>query len=112
MSNISGTPVFTGFIGSSRTFKTSAFNHSAISPEENPASVLIAGIPSEVNAQMGFWWAWWGVLRRFWWIGTVFGFDRGNVNADMRKDVRGNLEGKCSYTMHRCIEKGLSADVG
>jgi hypothetical protein len=34
MSNISGSPVFTGFVDSSRTFKTSAFNHSAISPRD------------------------------------------------------------------------------
>jgi hypothetical protein len=53
MSNISGTPVFAGLVGSSRTFKTSAFNHSAISPEEKPASAIIAGISGEVNAQNG-----------------------------------------------------------
>jgi len=53
MSDISGTPVFTGFVGSSRTFKTSAFNHSAISPEEKPASAIVAGIPSEVNGKNG-----------------------------------------------------------
>ena len=70
MSNISGTPVFAGFVGSSGTFKTSAFNHSAISPEEKPASA--AGIPGKVNAQngvlvglMGCFRAVW-VARRFW----------------------------------------------
>jgi hypothetical protein len=34
MSNIGGMPVFAGFVSSSRTFKTSAFNHSAISPRD------------------------------------------------------------------------------
>ena len=66
MSNISGTPVFTGFVGSSRTFKTSAFNHSAISPEEKPASAIITGFRAEVNGKNGHLVDLMGVFGRFW----------------------------------------------
>jgi hypothetical protein len=53
MSNIGGSPVFTGFLDSSTTFKTSAFNYSAISAEEKPASAITAGFQAEVNVQNG-----------------------------------------------------------
>ena len=72
MSNTGGTPVFAGFVGSSRTFKTSAFNHSAISAEEKPVSVIIAGFPAKVKVQNGLLDGLNGCFRAFWWVGTVF----------------------------------------
>ena len=53
MSNIGETLDLKGFVDSGRAFKTSAFNHSAISPEEKPASAFISGILSKVNAPNG-----------------------------------------------------------
>jgi len=52
MVDISGSTVFTGFVAPSRTFKTSAFNHSAISPGDKTSVSHYSRIPAQTDSSL------------------------------------------------------------